>query len=621
MIKLITILNQVTANLYSAFFYSPLKNGDEESYFFINPSETFALNKVDDSETFLARIDEIRNGKRFGYTMLPYELGFMFEHRLKGMITKRDEASIKQNSLIVTFDKKDVQRIKTSDIDFSGINEQKMVIRNFHLKQSKKVCINNIGEIKKQIAEGETYQINLTDKADFQFTGMIEQLFYRLMVAQSAEYSCFINHPQLYLLSASPELFFSLERRKITAKPMKGTSPRGKNFFEDATEKKKLFLSEKNRAENLMIVDLLRNDLGKISRQNSVVVKNLFAIETYESLLQMTSTIKSALNKKHNLSALVKNIFPCGSITGAPKISSMEIIHRIEKTPRGIYTGSIGLLLPEKSIFNVAIRTLEVNKNKSAGKIGLGAGITWGSDADEEYKEIISKGRFLTQPAREFELFTSFLFENGKPFLLNEHFKRLKKTSDYFLFYFDRTKISSELEKCFDSLDKHKQYKIRVALNKFGKIIVTKTELRGTLRACKQNKVNIIISQKKIDSNNRFQYFKTTNRALYDLELSRCKRKGFAEVLFLNEKNNVAEGSFTNIFIFTDGCWRTPPVSAGILNGIYRNYFIKKHGALEQEITVKDFSTCTKVILTNSVRKIINVQQIVWNGNIIFKLE
>ena len=616
MIKLVDILNRNSANSYSAFFYSPLKRGDEESYLFLEPERIHIINNIEHVDEFLSVLDEINTNKLFAYTILPYELGFLFEKRLRKILTQKDERAILQNAIIVTFNKKNVKRIKTSNIDFSGMERNKFNVSNFRLNESRKSFSNKVENIKTQIAEGETYQVNLTSSASFNFNESVEGLFSNLLLKQSAEYSAFINLPDKYILSFSPELFFKLEGKTATAKPMKGTAFRGINLQEDLQNKEGLFLSEKNRAENLMIVDLLRNDLGKISKQNSVTVTKLFEVEKYESLFQMVSIIKSKLKDKTKLSDLIKNIFPCGSITGAPKIKTMEIIHRLEKIPRGIYTGSIGLLLPDKSIFNIAIRTIEINKTIHTGRIGLGAGITWGSNADDEYEEVLIKGAFVTQPVSEFDIFTSFLFEHGKPFLLKEHLERLRQTAEYFLFYFNEGKIVKELKRCFTSSNKKKEYKIRVAVNKFGSITVAKTELPK--KSIRKN-VRTIISKKHSDSSNPFHYFKTTERKLYDSERLRYLEEGFEEVLFLNELNNLTEGAITNIFIFQNEQWKTPPVTSGILNGIYRNYFLKRNKVLEQDISINDLEKCSKVILTNCIRKIIDVHEVVCDGNTIFK--
>lgn len=614
MLKLIDILDRVSTTTHSAFFYSPLKKGDEESYLFLEPERIHVLNTIENVNEFLSVLDEINEKKLFAYTILPYELGLLFEKRLRKILTKKDERTILDNAIIVTFNKKNAKRIKTSDIDFSGMDKAKFEVSNFRLNESRKSFSNKVEDIKTQIAEGETYQVNLTSSATFNFNESVEGLFFNLLLKQSSEYSAFINLPDKNILSFSPELFFKLEGKSVTVKPMKGTAFRGINLQEDLRNEEELFLSEKNRAENLMIVDLLRNDLGKISKQNSVSVKKLFEVEKYESLFQMISIIKSRLKEKTKLSDLIKNIFPCGSITGAPKIRTMGIIHRLEKLPRGIYTGSIGLLLPERSIFNIAIRTVEIDKSNHSGRIGLGAGITWGSNADEEYEEVLAKGAFVTQPPIQFEIFTSLLYENGKPFLLKEHLKRLKYSAEYFLFFYNSEKIKKELSKCFKALSDKKRYKIKVSINKFGKVSIQVSELKTS----SINTTRVVISSIKIDEQNRFQYFKTTNRKIYDSELLKYRNEGFDEVLFLNQQNYLAEGAITNLFLFLDDTWKTPPISSGILDGIFRDHFIKKHHVKEEELTISDLKRSKKVVLTNSVRKTITVREIVFEGKTIF---
>jgi len=614
MIKLIDILNQVSAKTHSAFFYSPLKRGDEECYLFLEPERIHLINSIENVDEFLSVLDEINGKKLFAYTILPYELGLLFEKKSRKILTKKDENVILQNAIIVTFNKKNAKRIKTSDIHFSGMEKENFKVSNFRLNESRKSFSNKVEDIKAQIAEGETYQVNLTSLATFKFNESVEGLFCSLLLKQSAEYSAFINLPEKNILSFSPELFFKLEGNSVTAKPMKGTACRGINLQDDLRNKEELYLSEKNRAENLMIVDLLRNDLGKISKQNSVSVKKLFEVEKYESLFQMISIIKSRLKDKTKLSDLIKNIFPCGSITGAPKIRTMEIIHRLEKTPRGLYTGSIGLLLPEKSIFNIAIRTVEIDNANKTGSIGLGAGITWGSNADDEYEEVLSKGAFVTQPPNQFEIFTSLLYENGKPFLLKEHLKRLKCSTEYFLFFYNGEKIEKELSKCFKALSDKKRYKIKVSINKFGLTSTKATELTSQ----HSKTARVVISPIKTDEQNRFQYFKTTNRKIYDSEFIKYRNEGFDEVLFLNQQNYLAEGAITNIFLFLDDKWKTPPISSGILDGIYRNHFIKKHHVEEEALTISDLKRSKRVVLTNSVRKIIAVREIVFEGKTIF---
>ena len=239
-------------------------------------------------------------------------------------------------------------------------------------------------------------------------------------------------------------------------------------YLSDSLIKYELENSEKNRAENVMIVDLIRNDLGRISEYGSVKVKNLFEVEKYESVYQMVSTIESKLRKDVKLSDVLKNIFPCGSITGAPKIRTMEIINELEKEKRGIYTGSIGLIRKNKITFNVPIQyTLSIDKKSGKGEIGLGSGIVWDSIADEEFEETKLKGKFLTEPIKSFEIIETMLVENKKVFLLDEHLDRMQKAAEFFLFAFDTSKIKNQVNSILGKLDNEK-YRLRISLNKWG---------------------------------------------------------------------------------------------------------------------------------------------------------
>ena len=262
---------------------------------------------------------------------------------------------------------------------------------------------------------------------------------------------------------------------------MKGTSRRGIDLSSDSLIKYQLETSEKNRAENVMIVDMIRNDLGKISKYGSVKAKNLFQVEKYESVYQMVSTIESKLRKKIQLSDVLRNIFPCGSITGAPKIRTMEIIKELEKEERGIYTGAIGLIRKNKMTFNVPIRTICIDKKNGKGEIGLGSGIVWDSVAEEEYEETNLKGKFLTDPEKSFEIFETVLVDSDKIYLLEEHLDRMQQAAEYFLFCFDRTKIKTSIEKIINVTDDTK-FRLRIALNKSGIITYKQTQIEDSKR-------------------------------------------------------------------------------------------------------------------------------------------
>lgn len=598
--KIEDIINIVISIPNAAFFYTPPIYGKSDSYLFLKPKEIVTIKSLRDLDKKLNRIDDLIAKGFSAYSLMNYEAGYLFEKTLYKYLPRNE-------NLIQFFfyEFKNIQKIKSTEIEFDESSGYK--VKDFRLNTSNSEFEKSIKKIKSYIEEGDTYQVNYTVKGKFDFEGSYSSLFTNLIFNQSAKYTAVINNNGKIIISVSPEMFFELKGRNIVSKPMKGTAHRGIEYLNDKFIKNDLQTSIKNRAENVMIVDMIRNDLGRISNYGSIKVKNLYEIEKYESVYQMVSTVKSTLNKNVMLSDIIKNFFPCASITGAPKIRTMEIISELEKESRGIYTGSIGLVLEDKSIFNVAIRTIVIDKKTKKGKIGLGSGIVWDSNASEEYEETKLKGRFLSYPINPFGIIETMLVENKKIFLLEEHLKRFQQTADYFLFNYDEKKIRKKLIKIISVLD-NKKYKLRATLSKTGLLNYFISEFVDD-----KNNIKVILSEKRINSQNNFQYFKTTNRNLYDNEYKEYSKQGYFDVIFLNERDEVAEGAITNIFIEKKGMLCTPPISAGILNGVYRKYFIDKYpGIIEKPLHLNDLLNADKIILTNSVRKEVIVEKIIF---------
>jgi len=596
------ILKLVESNPYSAFFYTPSIYPESRSYIFSEPSELIiAYNKNDLQKSFKLADKYIQNGMQ-GYCLLNYEAGYLLEKKFEKLLTADDRKLMQ----FFFFKEKNVQLIKSSKIIFEDNSDEDFSITNFKLNTTHQQFVKNVDKIKKYIKAGDTYQVNYTMKGKFNFTGSYSSFFKGLLFNQSAKYSTFINNGEDFILSLSPELFFRIKKNRIISQPMKGTMSRGVDQYADSIIESELINNEKNKAENVMIVDLIRNDLGRICRYGSVTVPELFKSEKYESLFQMISTIEGKLNKKIKLSEVIKNIFPCGSVTGAPKIRTMEIIKELEKDVRGIYTGSIGLFTKKELIFNVAIRTLKINKTTGKGEIGMGAGIVWDSDAEQEFIESNLKSTFLTEQENYFELLETILLENGQSEFLEEHLDRMKSAAEYFLFKFNEMKIRKHLLREIESADKNKKHKVRLTLNKWGRFSVLITEVKPL-----PNEIRVLVSGKKISSSNKFQHFKTTNRKLYDNEFSKYSSQGNFEVLFLNEKDEIVEGSRTNIFIKKGTEWFTPPLGSGALPGIYRNYFLNKEKvAKEKTLVLQDILSADEVWLTNSIIKEVKVEGI-----------
>lgn len=596
------IIKQVEDNPYSAFFYTPSIYKRAQSYLFIKPIEIIAVYNREDIAYAFKVIHKLIDKGYYGYSLIKYEAGFLFEEKLSNFMSGDNEKLIQ----FFFFDRRGVHQLKSSKIIFDESEGENYSVSGFELNRSKTEFFNDINKIKHYIKEGDTYQVNYTLKGKFNFSGSYSALFQKLLYNQSARYSAFINNDENIIISLSPELFFKTDGNWIYSKPMKGTIRRGHNQSSDDLSVKELETGDKNKAENVMIVDLIRNDFGRICRYGSVKAPELFQIEKYESLFQMVSEVEGKLRKKILLQYILKNIFPCGSVTGAPKIRTMEIINEIEKEKRRIYTGSIGLITPEEIKMSVAIRTITIKKTTGEGVMGLGSGIVWDSNPQSEYEEVLLKSKFLTEPLDYFEIFETMRYENGEIKFLEQHLERIKSAADYFLFKFNEKKIRKLLVKSIAGVDKQKLKKIKLSLTKWGEIRIEISDIPDTTK-----KRSAIISKSKINSTDKFRHFKTTNRKMYDDEYSQYNSKGFYEVLYLNEKDEVAEGSRTNIFLRKDNTWFTPKYESGALPGIYRNYFIGKNPEVSEKIIkVDDLLSADEVLLTNALRGEVIVQKL-----------
>jgi len=457
----------------------------------------------------------------------------------------------------------------------------------------------NILKIKTRIANGETYQINYTSRYDFNFTGNIFDFYSRLKQHQQVSYSALINYDGNSILSLSPELFFRIDKnRNIKVKPMKGTASIG-------TPSGWLQNDVKNTSENVMIVDLLRNDLGRICKPGTVRVRELFGVETYETLLQMTSTVTGKLQPQIGILDLMKSLFPCGSVTGAPKIQSMKIIRALETEPRNIYTGAIGYFAPDgQAAFNVAIRTIDLQARRDqtcSAQMGVGGGIVFDSQPQEEYAECQLKAKFLFDAMPEFALIETMLLIEGRIKYLPRHLQRLRASADYFTIPCPIRRIQNTLKKYTTPLTG--KIRLRLLLKSNGDIILEHQPLAAT----KPVMPVIALSGFQTQSDDPFLYHKTTHRKLYDEEYKRHTAEGYFDVIFRNEKNQITEGAISNIFVRIRDRYFTPPLSCGLLGGIERQILIKKYKAREKILYLQDLKIADQILLTNSVRGITEV--------------
>ena len=455
----------------------------------------------------------------------------------------------------------------------------------------------SVSRIREWIASGDTYQVNYTFPLRTAFQGSSRRWFYDLCEAQQAEYCAHLNTGRFHIVSASPELFFELEGERLRTKPMKGTAPRGRFSEEDRAYADALRDSIKDRAENVMIVDLLRNDMGRISRTGSVRVESLFDVERYPTVWQMTSTITSRTDA--SVPDVLAALFPSGSVTGAPKVRTMEIIRAVEHVPRGVYCGAVGWWGPERrASFNVAIRTAVIDTKDSSATYFVGSGITWDSSAEAEYEECLNKALILRQPDSPFALLETLLFD-GEYALLARHLARLEDSADYFGYPFDRGLVMSRLDEAARAFA-GSALKVRLLLERDGICRAESAPAPDTRR------VRLGLATQAVDSHDVFLFHKTTNRAVY--ENARASRPDCDDVLLWNERGEITESTVANAVFDLDGGLATPPQRCGLLAGTFRAHLIATGRVAERVVTVDTLDRCKAIHLVNSVRGWIPVE-------------
>jgi para-aminobenzoate synthetase / 4-amino-4-deoxychorismate lyase len=456
-----------------------------------------------------------------------------------------------------------------------------------------------IHRIREHIREGETYQTNysfrLTTAAPVDAWGY----FARMIRDQGAGFGAFVDTGRWVICSASPELFFLLDGNRLVSKPMKGTTPRACLPDDDRRQAQVLRESPKNRAENLMIVDMVRNDMGRIAKSGTVEPVGLFEVERYPTLWQMTSTV--ACRTDSPFPEIVGSLFPAASITGAPKVRTMEIIHDLESTPRRIYTGTIGFLSPgRRAQFNVAIRTLLIDAELQTGEYGIGSGIVWDSEGQSEFAECLLKAAIVTRQRPDFSLLETMLWTpRGGYFLLDRHLERVMESAAYFGRACDRERVVSHLESIARRFPPHSQ-RIRLLLPGSAEPHTENTTLT------EEAPHRIGLAGEPIDSNDVFLYHKTTHRAVYDRALN--ETPGYDDVLLWNERGEITESTRANVVVEMDGELFTPPVRSGLLPGVYRAHLLAQGTIRESVVRKKDLARCSRIFLINSVRRMWEVR-------------
>ena len=458
----------------------------------------------------------------------------------------------------------------------------------------------SVRRIRELIAAGDTYQVNYTIRLHAQVAGAERGLYRDLCLAQRGGYAAYLNIGRSRVLSTSPELFFRVEGDRVTTRPMKGTAPRGRWLEEDEANLERLIASTKDRAENAMIVDLLRNDLGRISRPGSVVVESMFDPERYETVWQLTSTISSELVPGASLLDIFRSLFPSGSVTGAPKVRTMQLIASLEDTPRGVYCGAVGYLAPSGSgepsaNFNVAIRTVVLDAETGTAEYGVGGGVTHDSSPEGEFAEVLAKARVLTAIRPAFELFETLRHDPVDGLLhVPEHIARLSSSARYFGFAFDRDEILAALDRAVTGT--HEHIRVRLTLARDGEV---GTDVRP-LSYANDGPVRLALDDEPVDPSDVWLFHKTTNRVPYDRR--RSKRPDTDDVILVNTRGEVTESTIANLAVQIDDAWVTPPRDSGLLAGTYREVLLREERLSERAITAEELLRAEAIALVSSVR-------------------
>ena len=578
---------------------------DPHSRLYTDYCQTLSCTSWEQLPVLLKQIDD---SGLHAVVLFAYELGAAMHN-----IAHRDGGTLAQ---VVLF--QSCQRMSAKDVAqwlAERVDEAPAGIANVRSTVDAATFADSISRIRSYIAAGDAYQINFTYRLRFDAYGCPIKLYQRLRSRQPVPYGALILLPDgSAVLSHSPELFIRHTSGRLFTQPMKGTAAASESSESDTRRAASLAADPKNRAENLMIIDLLRNDLSRVAALGSVAVPHLFEVTRFGEVLQMTSTITATLRDDAGLADIIAAVYPCGSITGAPKRRAMEIIRELETTPRGIYTGALGWIdaatkphAQADFCWSVPIRTLilEASNDKGIrrGEMGIGAGIVYDSVAADEYAECELKARFLTGLPATFSLFETMAVsrQNGCV-LLERHLQRLSQSAHYFHFSFDETALREALRRTCERLPDSATYRLRLSLAQQGEITIETAPLLPLTVP-----VRLLIASDTMRAEDLFLRHKTSQRARYDHAWKTAEAQGAFDMLFCNQHGEVTEGARSNLFVQIDGRWYTPPLSAGVLPGVMRAHLLDDATwqATERSLSIEQVRNAQAIVVCNALRGVL----------------
>lgn len=570
---------------------------DAPARLYQRPLRTHVCHVLAEVPAFLKLLEQERHAGHHLAGYFAYEFGFAFEDKLKARYHGCGDTPLAWFGVYEA-----PQFLSNSEerawLRTAAEEEAAPHVHVGALDMSREAYADAFERTQQHLAQGDIYQINLTMRAELELHGSLPGLFDHLLFQQPVGYAALIHLGEQQVASISPELFLQRRGQQLTTRPMKGTAKRGRTTQEDAEIKAWLRADEKSRAENTMILDLMRNDLSRIVESGSVQVPAHCEVEQYRSLFQMTSTTQGHLVEGAELPEIMAELFPCGSITGAPKLWAMEIIDELEQSPRGIYTGSIGYIEPNGDFtFNVAIRTL-VTDGAGKAQMGTGSGVVYDSGASPEYDECLLKLDFLRNSEPAFTLFETLAWTPEDGYLLLErHLRRMADSADYFGFKWSADLALCVLHRRAERFDG--PMRVRLDLAEDGHFELTTQEMP----TASDSEWQVCLADEPVNSQDRFLFHKTSRRQFYDDTRARlAQEQNCQEVLFYNEHGYLTEGSFTNVFLRFGERLLTPALTHGLLPGVLRDGMLAHGYAEEADLKREDLSKADAVYLGNSLR-------------------
>ncbi len=573
------------------------------TYLFSDPDRILVAHASEEVPVLLGELDEALASGKWAAGYLGYEAGLVLDKP----IAPRHTSTVPV-AWFGIYDKP--VQLEYQSLRLGGLGSAED-IGDVRLSVDEREYSDCIERVKDYIAAGDVYQVNYTCKLHFTNDSTALSLFARLRAAHPVGYSAYIDTGEFHVVSLSPELFLRRTGSTVLTRPMKGTCKRGRWFEEDERLAAELSADIKNRAENLMIVDLMRNDIGRISEFGSVKTSRMFSVERFRTLCQMTSDVEGKLLGQTTPSGILSATFPPGSVTGAPKIRALEIINELEKEARGVYCGSIGFFEPGGNcLLNVAIRTVVQTGNQC--EIGVGSGIVADSEAEPEYRETLLKGSFLKLEPADFRLLETLLYTPYKGYAFFEsHLARLRKSAVCFGWRMDDSLLRARLDEALDEAEDEMRdsswpKRVRLLVSESGTVDVQWSPLGDAAAGT----VKLILARDQTDPEDVFLYHKTTRRDVYDRGTKAAKAAGFFDAVYLNARGEITECSIFNFVVEIDEKLYTPPLDSGLLPGIWRARMLADGEVTERVLTLDDLRSATRVIVGNSVRGAIEVDSI-----------